>query len=372
MSKRHTPLHEWHVAKGAKMVDFAGWDMPLQYAEGSLAEHRLVRSSAGLFDISHMGRVEILGIDATAFLDRVLSNDMAGCPVGQSIYSLMCKEDGGVLDDVFSYRLEDTHWLVVINAANREKDLAWLEKQAADFTVEVIDRSDDVAMIAFQGPEALGVMDRLTDGAAGRIERFGLAEIDLPTGRTVVSRTGYTGEDGVEIYPDSADVLTLWEDILGAAEEAGVTAGPCGLAARDSLRFEPGFALYGHEITEEITAIEARLKWACSLDKDFIGAAALRKEAEEGTERKLATFTMRERAVPRQGYTVYVDGEEAGEVVTGMYAPTVDSYSGNAFIRTPYHKKGTKIEIDVRGTRRAAEVVPRPLYRPSYRKGEQQ
>ncbi len=370
MSKRHTPLHQWHVDNGARMVDFAGWDMPLNYADGALAEHHLVRSSAGLFDISHMGRVEIIGADATGFLDYVLTNDMAGCPVGQSIYSLLCKADGGVLDDVFSYRLEPDHWLIVINAANREKDLAWLEKQAAGYTVEVIDRSEDVAMVAFQGPKALKVADVLTGGAASGIPRFGVTEVDLPSGKSVMSRTGYTGEDGVEIYPDSADVQTVWEDLFAAAGEVNVQVGPCGLAARDSLRFEPGFALYGHELTEEITPIEARLKWACKLEKDFIGAEVLRKQAEEGTERKLATFTMTERSVPRQGYAVIIDNEEVGEVVTGMYAPTVGTYSGNAFIRTPYHKRGTEIEIEIRGKRRVAEVVKRPLYAPSYREGD--
>ncbi len=352
------------------MVDFAGWEMPLHYGNGAISEHRLVRRSTGIFDISHMGRVEVIGRDATAFLDRVLTNDMRGCPVGQSIYGLMCKEDGGVLDDVFSYRLEQDHWLIVVNAANRDKDFAWLEKHADDFAAELVDRSDDVAMIAFQGPGAISVVDAITDGAGGAIPRFGVSEVELPSGKTLMSRTGYTGEDGVEIYPDSPDAQAVWEDLLGAAAENGVEAGPCGLASRDSLRFEPGFALYGHELTEDVTPIEARLKWACKLEKDFIGAEVVRRQAEEGTERKLATFTMTERAVPRQGYTVYVDDQPAGEVVTGMYAPTVDSYSGNAFISTPHHKRGTKIEIDVRGTRKAAEVVRRPLYKPSYRGGE--
>jgi glycine cleavage system T protein len=317
-----------------------------------------------------MGRVEVIGRDATAFLDRVLTNDMRGCPVGQSIYALLCKEDGGVLDDVFSYRLEQDHWLIVVNAANREKDRSWLEKHAEDFSAELIDRSDDVAMVAFQGPKAISVVDALTDGAGSAIPRFGVTEVELPSGKTLTSRTGYTGEDGVEIYPDSTDVQSVWEDLLAAAAEQCVEAGPCGLASRDSLRFEPGFALYGHELTENVTPIEARLKWACKLEKDFIGAEVVRRQAEEGTELKLATFTMTERAVPRQGYAVYVDDQEAGEVVTGMYAPTVDSYSGNAFISTPHHKRGTKIEIDVRGTRKAAEVVRRPLYKPSYREGE--
>ncbi len=369
MAKRYTPLHDWHVANGAKMVDFAGWDMPVQYADGAIAEHKLVRRSAGLFDISHMGRVELVGRDATRFLDYVLTNDMASCPTGQSIYGLLCKEDGGVLDDVFSYRLEDDHWLLVVNAANKEKDVEWLQHHAGDFTTEIVDRSEDVAMIAFQGPQTIGVMDALSSNTAGTIPRFGVAELDLPSGKALTSRTGYTGEDGVEIYPDAPDAQSVWEDILAAGREAGINLGPCGLAARDSLRFEPGFALYGHELSEEVTPIEARLKWACNMDKEFIGADVLRKQAEEGTTHKLATFTMTERAVPREGYAVYVGGEHAGEVVTGMYAPSVDSYSGNAFIRSPYHKRGTEIEIEIRGKRRAAEVVRRPLYRPSYREG---
>jgi glycine cleavage system T protein len=350
------------------MVDFAGWDMPLHYGDGALAEHHLVRSSAGLFDISHMGRVEIIGADATGFLDYVLTNDMAGCPVGQSIYSLLCKADGGVLDDVFSYRLEPDHWLIVINAANREKDLAWLEKQAAGYTVEIIDRSDDVAMVAFQGPKALKVADVVTGGTASGIPRFGVAEVDLPSGKTVMSRTGYTGEDGVEIYLSNDDAEGVWQALMTAGADLPAGLLPIGLAARDSLRFEPGFALYGHELDEETTPVEGRLKWACELDRPFVGRGALLEQVDRGVDRKLATIRMVDRAMLREGYEVRsIEGEPIGTVVTGMYSPTLEWYYGNVFVPPAYAKTGTEMDIVIRGRTRRAEVAKRPLYRPAYR-----
>ncbi|MFW5835807.1 MAG: glycine cleavage system aminomethyltransferase GcvT, partial [bacterium] len=269
-----TPLNAWHRAAGAKMVDFAGWDMPISYRSGPIEEHRLVRRSAGLFDVSHMGQFHVSGPGALDYLQRLVSADLLSVAEQGSTYALLCRDDGGVLDDLFLYNLPD-RWLVVVNAANREKDYAWFTDHlpggvGSPDGVLLDDVSDDTAMFAFQGPAALSVMDRLTDGRTSAIPRFCAAELELAglpapaAGRVLtVGRTGYTGEDGVELFAPATVAQAVWERVLAEAEAAGVEAGPIGLAARDSLRFEPGFALYGHELTEELTPVEARVTWAC-------------------------------------------------------------------------------------------------------------
>ena len=404
------------------MAEFAGWDMPITYPGGAIQEHRLVRRSAGLFDVSHMGQFLVSGPDALDYLQRLVTTNLATVSEQESTYALLCRYDGGVLDDLFLYNLPD-HWLIVVNAANREKDFSWFERHlpespagehlirrpdparspgdgspdpgpaagpasatrpaAGDASaagpgtaprVRLEDVSEVTAMIAFQGPSALSVMDHLTDGAASSIPRFGAAQrslVGLPqpfTGRPVtIGRTGYTGEDGVELFVPDTMAQAVWELILAEAEQAGVEAGPVGLAARDSLRFEPGFALYGHELTEEITPLEARLKWACDLEKEFIGRDALLAQREKGLEQRLATVKLTQRGVPREGYRVLKDGEPVGVVATGMYAPTADAYCANVFVPPALAKTGTEVDIDIRGRIRSAVVVKRPLYRPAYR-----
>lgn len=360
---------------GAKTAAFAGWDMPIAYERGAIEEHRLVRRSAGIFDVSHMGRLEVSGPGALDYLQRLVSPDLLAVSEQHSSYALLCREDGGVLDDIFLYNLPD-RWLVVVNAANHEKDYEWFleHKPAGENDVRLTDASDQTAMFAFQGPRALEVMDRLTSGAASLIPRFGAAELILSglqapfAGRGVtVGRTGYTGEDGVELFVPQEMAVAIWERILGEAEEAGVEAGPIGLAARDSLRFEPGFPLYGHELSEEITPLEARLSWACDLNKDFIGRDALARQKEAGIEKKLATVRLTDRGVPRQGYPVLKDGQPVGTVATGMYAPTADAYCANVFVPPALAKVGTDVDIEIRGRGKSAVVVKRPLYRPAYR-----
>lgn len=362
------------------MAEFAGWDMPITYSGGAIEEHRLVRRSAGLFDVSHMGQFLVSGPDALDYLQRLVTTNLATVSEQESTYALLCRHDGGVLDDLFLYNLPD-HWLIVVNAANREKDFSWFERHLPEppapdtaARVRLEDVSEATAMIAFQGPKALFVMDRLTEGAASDIPRFGAAQrslVGLPqpfTGRSVtIGRTGYTGEDGVELFVPDTMAQAVWELILAEAERAGVEAGPVGLAARDSLRFEPGFALYGHELTEEITPLEARLKWACDLEKEFIGRDALIAQREKGLEQRLATVRLTQRGVPREGYRVLKDGEPVGVVATGMYAPTVDAYCANVFVPPALAKTGTEVDIDIRGRSRSAVVVKRPLYRPAYR-----
>jgi aminomethyltransferase len=353
--------------------------MPVSYPRGPIEEHRLVRRSAGLFDVSHMGRFRVAGRGAAEYLDRLVTSRLSDVQDHQSAYALLCRDDGGVLDDLFVYRLPG-YWLVVANAANREKDHAWFKahlrpsEQPPIDGVELSDITDETAMFALQGPRSLEVIDRLTDGKASRIPRFGSAEltfIGLPQPSAslsaIVGRTGYTGEDGVELFVASEVAETVWVLILHEAERAGIEAGPIGLAARDSLRFEPGFPLYGHELTEEVTPLAARLGWACDLDKEFIGRDALALEKERGVARRLATVRMVERGVPREGYRVLSDGREVGHVASGMYAPTVDAYCANVFLPAALAKVGTEVHIDIRGRARAAVVVKRPLYRPAYR-----
>ncbi len=345
--------------------------MPLHYHTGALEEHHLVRRGAGLFDISHMGRLEFRGADAARALDYLVSSDVLNLNEGLSTYGLLCREDGTTIDDVFVYRFAD-RFLVVVNAANRDRDVVWIRDKLADLDGDTrfVDRSDELSMIALQGPDAMRVADGLSDGAAGRIPRFGCATIAIRGISMDCGRTGYTGEDGIELFPGAGDVEDVWDACFEYAEKNSIELGPCGLAARDSLRFEPGFHLYGHELTDDTTPVEARLKWACHFDRPFIGRDAILARSEEGPKRRLATVVMEDRAVPREGYRVLDDeGNAVGEVVSGMYAPTVDCYAANIYVEPGLSKIGSKVDIEVRGRGKRAKVIKRPLYTPRY-KGE--
>lgn len=365
-----TPLYSWHLDHGAKIVEFAGWEMPLTYTSGAVAEHELVRRSAGLFDVSHMARFEFRGTGATAALQYLVSSNVERVTTNGSTYGLLCNVDGGVIDDLYLYRLPD-HWLVVANAANREKDREWIEATIRDKPdVEFQDVSDDTAMFALQGPRAIAIADSLFEGAASPIPRFGIAEARS----VLIGRTGYTGEDGVEFFVPTGSAAELWSQILETAARLNIEAGPVGLAARDSLRFEPGFALYGHELRDDITPLEARLAWACDLETEFVGRDALVKQRNEGVRRRLATIRMIDRGVPREGYPVLARstdesaaGDAVGEVVTGMFAPTLDGFFANVYLPPALAKVGTDVDIEIRGRAKAARVVRRPLYTPRYR-----
>jgi aminomethyltransferase len=352
---RETPLHDRHAAAGARLVPFAGWEMPVQYA-GVREEHLAVRRGAGVFDVSHMGQVEARGAGAEAFLQRLLSNDVRQLAVGGAQYSLLCREDGGVLDDLFTYRLPDEggapRFLTVTNAANHERDFAWLADHAADFDVELVDAADRYAMLAVQGPAARAAVGRIAAGelpARMRTATVAIAGVDC-----LVCGTGYTGEDGVEILAPPQHAGAIWDALL--AEQVV----PVGLAARDTLRLEACFHLYGNDLSVDRNPIEAGLAWACKLDTDFVGADALRdfKPVE-----LLVPFAFTGPGIPRQGNPVET-AHGAGIVTSGSLSPCLEVGIGMAYVPAAAATPGTPIEIDVRGKRRAAAVRSKPLYKP--------
>lgn len=368
---RRTALHPWHVAHGARMVPFAGWEMPVQYPTGPLEEHHTTRRAAGLFDIDHMGQFEIRGPDALAFVNDMLTYDVLRLKPFRAHYALLCYQDGGTIDDVIVYRLDDrsaeaTFWLAV-NAANAAKDLAWLRAHAAEYDVEVRDLSDATCMLAFQGPAAPAIMARLVGQSLDDLPHFGVRHVSLPGSVPVLlSRTGYTGEDGFELFLPVEHALQVWETILEVGASEGVK--PIGLAARDSLRFEACMPLYGHELDPQRTPIEAGLRFGVSLHKRFIGREALLKQVLEGTEVTLVGFEMVDNGVPRQGYVVTQDGRQVGQVTSGMFSPTTGRYLGMAYLPVALAAIGSPIEISIHNRPRRAQVVERPFYVPAYRR----
>ena len=347
---RRTPLHDRHAAAGAKLVPFAGWEMPVQY-QGIRQEHVAVRTGAGLFDVSHMGEIETRGPDAEDFLQRILSNDVTRIAQRGAQYSVLCKEDGGVIDDLFTYRLEDGGFLTVTNAANHDKDLAWFQKQAAAFEVEVVDRMGDYAMLALQGPDARALLRAHLEG--DEPERMRWTQAKVAGVECMVCGTGYTGEDGVELMIPPSGAPAVWDALVGSG------AAPTGLGARDTLRLEVCFHLYGNDLSEDRNPIEAGLGWACKLETGFIGSDVL-KDFEP--TRKLVPFAFTGKGIPRQGNPVLVDGSPAGEVTSGTLSPCLDIGIGMAYVPVGSTEPGTPIEVDVRGRVRPAEVRKRPLY----------
>jgi aminomethyltransferase len=350
---RRTALFDRHQAAGAKLVPFAGWEMPVQY-QGVREEHLAVRQHAGVFDVSHMGEVETRGPDALAFLQRMLSNDIAQIAVGGAQYSVLCREDGGVLDDLFTYRLDDDRYLTVTNASNHAKDLAWLRAHTESFDVELVDRLDDYAMLAVQGPDARGLLAPLLGAGEQLPARFRTAELHVAGVSALVCGTGYTGEDGVEILCDPADAGTVWDAVLAAG------AAPAGLAARDTLRLEACFHLYGNDLMESRGPIEAGLGWCCKEATGFIGAEAIAAVRADGPTERLVPFALTGPGIPRQGNPV-VGG---GEVTSGTFSPSLEQGIGMAYVPADRAAVGTAIEIDVRGKTRPAEIRDKPLYPP--------
>jgi aminomethyltransferase len=346
---KRTPLYDRHVAAGARLVPFAGWEMPVQYA-GIREEHVTVRDGVGVFDVSHMGEVETTGPDAEAFLQRVLSNDVSKIAIDGAQYSVLCRENGGVLDDLFTYR-HGSGFLTVTNASNHERDLAWMRRQARGYDVRVHDRLHDYAMLAVQGPQARELVARLAD--AELPQRFRTARMQLAGAPGVlVCGTGYTGEDGVELLIAPGYATTVWDALM----EAGAT--PAGLGARDTLRLEVCFHLYGNDLMEERGPIEAGLGWCCKEDTGFIGSEAVRAAREGGPAEKLVPFAMTGPGIARQGNPV-VGG---GEVTSGTMSPCLGIGIGMAYVPAEKAEPGTPIEIDVRGKPRQAEVREKPLY----------
>jgi aminomethyltransferase len=340
-----TPLHERHVAAGARLVPFAGWEMPVQY-EGVIPEHRAVRSDCGVFDVSHMGELHVEGPNAAELLQALLSNDIGRIHTWQAQYTLLTNERGGILDDLIAYQLGECTYLLVVNASNRESDFQWLKEREIRGS-DVRDASEEYAMLAVQGPRAL---ERL--GLAGE-PSFTFAMGELDGVECLIARTGYTGEPGVELICPAEDGPALWDAVVGRG------AVPCGLGARDTLRLEMCYPLHGNDITPDTDPISAGLGWACALDKDFSGVEVVRQVKADGPARKLTPFVMEDRAVPRQGMAV----EGGGEVTSGTHSPTLDQGIGMAYVPADRARPGERLVVDVRGKARTGRIVEKPIYR---------
>jgi aminomethyltransferase len=354
LALKRTPLYEKHVELGAKVVPFAGWEMPVLY-EGIREEHMAVRTHAGMFDVSHMGEVEVEGPGALAFLQLVLSNDVAKIAIGGAQYSCLCDESGGVLDDLFTYRLGDDRYLIVTNSANHESDLAWLGRWSRQFgDVAVRDVADRYAMLAVQGPHARATVERSLGISLPPRMRVSVARVG---GRPALAcGTGYTGEDGVELLIDSKVAPPIWAELL----DAGVV--PCGLGARDTLRLEVCFHLHGNDLSPERNPIEAGLGWCCVEATGFVGSEAIAAARSEGPAAKLAPFRIEGQGIPRQGNPMLIGDEEVGTVTSGTFSPSLEIGIGMGYVRPDLAEPGTELEIDVRGKRRPARIASKPLY----------
>jgi aminomethyltransferase len=355
-----TPLHTWHVAHGGRMVDFAGWSMPVQYSTIT-EEHQAVRNKAGLFDISHMGRLRVQGTDAVALVERLVTCRISTLKYGRVRYGLVTNEAGGILDDVLVYRLGDEDLAIVVNASNREKIVSWVEQHRCDADIVFYDDTFDMGMIALQGPQAAEVLTPHIDcnlAELGYYRCFNATVHDLPA---LVSRTGYTGEDGFEFILPSNRVPVLWERFLRA--DGGGQVEPCGLGCRDTLRLEAAMPLYGHELSEDIDPITAGLSFAVTLDKDFIGREAIARIAERGLKKTRVGLRLAGKRIAREGTPILSNGNAVGEVTSGTFSPTLQASIAMGYVPTAIARIGTSLEVDLRGKKEAATVVELPFYR---------
>jgi aminomethyltransferase len=365
---KRTPLYDVHVALGARMVPFGGWEMPVQYPTGVLAEHQAVRDRAGLFDIGHMGQFRVEGPDAREFLQWVTTHDVARLEVGAAQYSLLCNEDGGVLDDVIVYRLADTRYLTVVNAANADSDFAWLEQQRAqpgrdvDRDKVLLRRLDERTLLALQGPRATRVLRLLMPVDPGALPNYHATESEVAGVPAMVARTGYTGERGYEVAFDRRHARRLWDALLDAGRDAGVV--PCGLGARDTLRLEAGMALYSHELTADVNPFEAGLERVVHLEKgDFIGAEFLRRIAAAGPLRRLVGVELLDRGVLRAGYPIVAGGRQVGQLTSGGPSPTLKKSIGMGYVPSDLAAPDTGVAVEIRGRPHAAKIAPLPFYK---------
>ena len=359
---RKTPLHGCHLEAGARMVEFAGWRMPVQYS-GVIEEHRAVRAAAGLFDVSHMGEIRVAGPRAETALQRLTPNNVARLRPGRIHYSSLLTERGTYIDDLLVYRLSAEEFFLVVNAANAERDLAWVAAHAGD-GAEVSDVSEGYALLALQGPRAEEILRQITDAELTELKYYRFAHAELEGRRAIVSRTGYTGEDGFELYTAPADAADLWRLLLEVGGPLGLV--PAGLGARDTLRLEAAMALYGHELDESTTPLEASLEWTVKWKKgDFVGRDALLEQRTAGPARRLAGFEVSGRGIARQGSTVLVDGEAVGAVTSGTWSPTFEKAIGMAFVEAEHAAPGSEIALEVRGRELAGRTVELPFYRRS-------
>lgn len=356
---KRTPLFECHVEGGAKLVDFAGWEMPVQYS-GVLEEHRAVRERAGLFDVSHMGEFRVLGPEAESFLQKLTPNDVSRLTPGRAHYSGLLTDRGTYIDDLLVYRLDDDEFLLVVNAANIEKDFAWVNEHA-EGDVEVIDASSEFALLALQGPRAVRILGTLTETDLNAIRYYRFAKGEVAGCATLISRTGYTGEDGFELYLAPEDAPNVWRELVAAGQAFDLRL--AGLGARDTLRLEAGMALYGHEIDETTTPFEAALSWVVKLEAgEFVGRDALIEQRTHGVDRSLVGFELSDRGIARQGHQVRIDGTVVGEVTSGTWSPTLEKAIGMAYVPVDRATVGNGVEIDVRGRLLAGRIVPLPFY----------
>ncbi|MEM0965739.1 MAG: glycine cleavage system aminomethyltransferase GcvT [Verrucomicrobiota bacterium] len=353
---RRTSFFETHVAASARIVDFAGWEMPVSY-RGILEEHRQVRDRVGVFDVSHMGEFMVSGSQADEFLDYVLTNRIGNCPPGKAVYSPMCNEAGGVVDDLIAYRLTEDSFLVVVNASNREKDWRWMNERSGLFDVSLADESEDWALLAVQGPQAVSYLNDVLEVDWSGVKRFHLLQAEVAGISIVASRTGYTGEDGFELFVRAENALELAKRL-----KAGDTIEWIGLGARDSLRLEAGLPLYGHELTEQISPVAAGFGWAVKEEKPrFVGKDALQLEKQIGSEQTVRFFTVGDRRIAREEMLLYSEDEEIGKVLSGSKSPILDKPIGSALIDASF--TGDTAEVDSRGKRLPVIFAKPPLHR---------
>lgn len=355
-----TPLFEIHKRLNGKIVPFAGWNMPIQYA-GVIEEHRAVREGVGVFDVSHMGEIDVRGREAKSFLQKLLTNDMDKLDNGGILYSLMCYENGGVVDDLLVHRFEEDHYFLCVNASNTDKDFEWASKLAEEFDVQVDNLSDRTAQLAIQGPRAESLLQKLADVSLGDMTYYRFQKGWVSGEEAVIARTGYTGEDGFEIYMDADSAVPVFESLLEAGKEFDLQ--PIGLGARDTLRLEMGYALYGQEIDADRSPLEAGLGWVIKLKKAdaFVGQEALLSQKDKGLNHKLVGVKLTDRGVPRSHYKVLNDGTPVGEVTSGTFSPTLNTGVALCNVPTELSKPGTRLDIAIRNSTVAGEVTPLPF-----------
>jgi len=346
------------------MVDFGGWDMPVQYPAGTIAEHLRTRNVAGLFDVSHMGEIWVDGDDAVSFINRLTTNDVTKLSDGQAQYSALCYANGNVVDDLLVYRVNAKKLLLVVNAGTTEKDWDWISSHHSGEAVTLRNASSDYCQIAIQGPKALAILQPFTETPLDPIKYYHFTNGKVCGIDAIISRTGYTGEDGFEIYADAAHAVSLWNSFLEGGkfgDADGIL--PCGLAARNTLRLESAMSLYGHEISDDINPLEANLGWICKLEKDFIGRDALLQQKQSGLKRKLVGFEMIEPGIARDGFEVFLENTKIGFVSSGSPAPYLKKNIGLAFVTAEFAKPEQQIKIDIRGKQVAARIVQTPFYK---------
>jgi aminomethyltransferase len=362
---KRTPLYQAHIDLGGKMVDFGGWNMPVQYPAGVIEEHMRTRTKAGLFDVSHMGEIWVEGEDAIPFVNRLTTNDVTKLVDGQAQYSALTNENGGVVDDLLVYRFDQDKLLLVVNASTTDKDWEWITSHKGDENIALTNASADYCQIAVQGPLAKIILKKLTDTNLDEIKYYHFTTGTVDGVDAIISRTGYTGEDGFEVYAAAEYARQLWDKLLEAGyygTEGGIL--PAGLAARNTLRLEAGMSLYGHELSDDITTFEANLGWITKLQKGpFTGSDKLADEKERGISRQLVGFEMTDRGIARDGFDVYINEEKVGYVTSGSPAPFLQKNIGMAFVPAEFANVGQELKIDVRGKQLSAVVVPTPFYK---------